>query len=123
MNRILTISLFLILFLWAYAQNGPEIKFEQAEINYGILKKGDDGVRYFIFTNTGTAPLVIRNAKGSCGCMLTDWPKEPIMPGQKGKIKVTYDTKRVGSFTKSVILSLNTIPDVYMLKIYGEVKE
>lgn len=76
--------------------------------DYGKIEKASTGVRFFKFTNTGDAPLVIQNAKGSCGCTVPSYPKEPIMPGATEFIKVKYDTKRVGNFTKSVTLTTNS---------------
>lgn len=93
------------------------------EWNYGKIEKASTGVRFFKFTNTGTAPLVISNAKGSCGCTVPSYPKEPIMPGAVGYIKVKYDTKRVGAFTKYVTLTTNATSNTSTrLKIYGTVE-
>ncbi len=100
-----------------------DIKFESTEVNYGKIQKGADGVRVFSFTNNGSAPLIISNAKGSCGCTVPTYPKEPIMPGEKGEIKVKYDTNRVGAFTKYVTLTTNaTSGTSTQLKIFGDVK-
>ncbi|WMX16409.1 MULTISPECIES: DUF1573 domain-containing protein [unclassified Aureispira] len=91
--------------------------------NYGKIEKASTGVRFFKFTNTGSAPLVISAAKGSCGCTVPSYPKEPIMPGEAGYIKVKYDTKRVGAFTKYVTLTTNaTSNTTTRLKITGTVE-
>src|SRR6187401_1771045 len=87
--------------------NAPELTFENETHDYGTIKQGADGGCEFKFKNTGKEPLVISNAKGSCGCTVPTWPKEPIMKGQTGTIKVHYDTKRVGAFTKTVTLESN----------------
>ena len=93
------------------------------EWNYGKIEKSSTGVRFFKFTNTGTAPLVISKAKGSCGCTVPSYPKEPIMPGAAGFIKVKYDTKRVGAFTKYVTLTTNATSNATSrLKITGTVE-
>lgn len=100
-----------------------DIKFESLEINYGKIEKGANGVREFKFTNTGSAPLIITEAKGSCGCTVPTFPKEPIMPGETNVIKVKYDTQRVGAFTKFVTLTTNaTSGTSTQLKIFGDVK-
>src|SRR5690242_16730931 len=80
--------------------NAPEMTFETDLHDYGTIKQGADGGCEFKFKNTGKEPLVISNAKGSCGCTVPTWPKEPIMKGQTAVIKVHYDTKRPGPFTK-----------------------
>jgi len=87
--------------------SGPQMNFQNETIDYGTINKGANGEREFVFTNTGTEPLIISNAQGSCGCTVPTWPKEPIMPGQKSAIKVKYDTNREGPFTKYVTLTTN----------------
>src|SRR5690606_27416711 len=53
-------------------------------LDYGKISQKSDPLRRVKFTNTGTEPLVIKNARGSCGCTVPDWPKEPILPGETG---------------------------------------
>lgn len=102
---------------------GQDIKFETLEINYGKIDKGSNGTREFYFTNNGNAPLLVQNAQGSCGCTVPTWPKEPIMPGERSKISVKYDTQRVGAFTKYVTLTTNSTSNTAtQLKIFGDVK-
>lgn len=103
-------------------QSGAEIKFEQETIDYGTIDQYADGVREFVFTNTGNEPLVISSAKGSCGCTVPTYPREPIAPGESGKLKVKYDTKRVGKFTKSVTIQSNAVTEpTKVLRIKGDV--
>jgi hypothetical protein len=91
--------------------------------DYGTIEQSSTGVRFFKFKNTGDAPLVISAAKGSCGCTVPSYPKEPIMPGEAGYIKVKYDTKRVGRYTKYVTLTTNAISNTTTrLKIQGLVE-
>jgi hypothetical protein len=116
-------SIIAVLFFAVNFVSAQDIKFESLDVNYGSIEKGADGVRVFKFTNTGTAPLIISNAQGSCGCTVPTYPKEPIMPGEKGEIKVKYDTQRVGQFTKYVTLTTNaTSGTSTQLKISGDVK-
>lgn len=92
------------------------------EWNYGNIAHRSTGYRFFKFTNTGNGPLVISNAKGSCGCTVPQWPREPIMPGETGYIKVKYDTNRVGPMTKYVTLTTNAqASTTTRLKIFGTV--
>ena len=102
--------------------NAPEITFEKDVHDYGTIKQGADGTCEFKFKNTGKEPLIISNAKGSCGCTVPTYPKEPIMKGQTGIIKVHYDTKRVGAFTKTVTLNSNAKNDTKVLTIKGIVE-
>ena len=84
-----------------------EIEFEKTAHDYGTIKAGANGVYEFKFKNTGKEPLIISHAQGSCGCTVPKWPQEPIKPGESGVIQVSYDTKRVGPFNKSVTITSN----------------
>ena len=63
--------------------------------------------RVFVFTNVGDEPIIIRRIQSSCGCTVPKKPEAPIMPGEKGEIKVSYDTNRVGGFSKSITIFSN----------------
>lgn len=98
-----------------------EMKFEKTTVDYGTIEQGSDPFRVFSFTNTGSEPLIIKSAKGSCGCTVPTYPKQPIAPGETGEIKVRYDTKRIGVINKSVTLQTNA--GVKILKIKGKVNK
>ena len=77
----------------------------------------------FVFTNTGTEPLVISNAKGSCGCTVPKWPQEPIAPGETGEISVEYKPAgQSGVQTKFVTITANTNPATTQLTITGDIQ-
>jgi hypothetical protein len=102
--------------------NGAAIEFKKETHDYGTVKYAGDGTCEFKFTNTGTAPLIITNAKGSCGCTVPQWPKDPIMPGASASIKVKYDTKRPGAINKSVTITSNaTNSPTKVIRIKGNV--
>ncbi len=101
--------------------SGPVMEFETMTVDYGTIEQNSDPLRSFLFTNTGNGPLQITHAKGSCGCTVPEYPKEPIMPGEQAKINVRYDTKRIGKFVKSVTLTTNTTSGKEKLTIKGEV--
>ena len=101
--------------------NAAIFQFEEEVINYGVIEKDSDGNRVFKFTNTGGSPLIIANAKGSCGCTVPTYDKEPIMPGESGEIRVKYATNRVGRFSKTVTLTSNASEPKKVLRIKGEV--
>ena len=97
------------------------IDFESKVVDYGVIENKADGARKFVFTNNGTEELVIKNAKGSCGCTVPTWPREPIMPGETSKIGVKYATNRVGKFTKTITLTTNVGKRPVILTVKGEV--
>jgi hypothetical protein len=101
---------------------GPKISIDKEVHDYGKIKKGSDGSCFFTITNLGTEPLLISNAKGSCGCTVPVWPREPIAPGETAKIKVTYATDRVGPINKSVTITSNSVTEkTKVVRIAGEV--
>lgn len=103
-------------------RQGAVLEFEKDAHDYGEIAYKANGMYSFTFKNVGTEPLMISAAKGSCGCTVPSWPKEPIAPGASGKIEVTYDTKRVGPFSKSVTISSNaTNTPVKVIRIKGTV--
>jgi hypothetical protein len=97
------------------------IDFESKVVDYGKIEHNADGVRKFVFTNNGTEPLIIKNAKGSCGCTVPTWPKEPIAAGETAEIGVKYATNRVGKFTKTITLTTNADKKPVILTVKGEV--
>lgn len=100
------------------------IAFDKDVIDYGVIEQNSNGVRIFKFKNNGSVPLIIKNAQGSCGCTVPSYPKEPIMPGKSSEIKVSYDTRRVGKFKKTVTIYSNASNEARkVLRIQGEVKE
>ena len=103
--------------------SGAFMVLETKKIDYGTIKQGSDPYRIFKFTNEGTEPLVIKNAKGTCGCTVPTYPKEPIPPGESAEIKVRYDTNRVGPFTKRVTLTTNVGEEAIVLTIKGKVEK
>lgn len=99
-----------------------EMKFETDIHDFGTIQQGGNGTWEFKFKNTGAEPLIITEAKGSCGCTVPTYPQNiPIKPGESQIIRVTYDTKRVGNFTKTVNVYANTKQHVTVLTIKGTV--
>ena len=104
-----------------FASQAQEISFEKEIHDFGTFEQHGNGTYEFKFTNTGDAPLIISNSKGSCGCTVPVWPKEPIAPGASNVIKVKYDTKRVGAFNKSVTITSNAKTDATkVIRIKGK---
>lgn len=126
MKKLLfTTLMFVCGVVFTYAQTSgkeAEIKFDQLTHDFGTFSEKDATVScIFSFTNTGNAPLVINQAVASCGCTVPDWPKQPIMPGKKGQIKVTYNGKGKfpGHFKKTVTVRTNGVTEMTRLYIEG----
>lgn len=123
MKSLLSLLFLVSISLFANAQNknpnGPVFKFVEETHEFGNLKEGPQAQVDFVFTNAGKEPLIIQNCSASCGCTTPDWTKEPIMPGQKGKITVKYNTEgRVGSFNKTVYIASNAVSEKERYEIY-----
>ncbi len=125
-------TMFLILFTASLFSLSPKkyaeaynkiavIDFETEVIDYGTIIQHSDGSRVFTFTNTGDAPLIISKVKTSCGCTVPEYSKEPILPGSKGELKIKYDTKRLGAFTKTINVMSNAKGGKKVLKIKGNI--
>lgn len=101
---------------------GAQLSVNKDVHDYGTIKQGGNGTCEFELTNTGSEPLIISRAKGSCGCTVPDWPKEPILPGESAVMSVRYDTKRVGPINKSVTITSNaTNTPTKVVRIKGKV--
>lgn len=101
--------------------NAPKIVFEQTTINYGTIEHGANGTRVFKFTNEGKEPLILNSVRPSCGCTTPKWSRDPIAPGETGEIVVRYDTKRQGSFHKTITVKSNAGNHTIVLTIKGKV--
>ncbi|MBL6657018.1 MAG: DUF1573 domain-containing protein [Flavobacteriales bacterium] len=103
-------------------QSGPNFSFNKELHDFGQLIDGEKVSYSFTFTNSGDAPLIISSAKGSCGCTVPDWPRDPIAPGESGSIDVTFNSSgRSGKQNKAVTLTANTNPSRKVLNITSEV--
>jgi len=97
--------------------------FEKTEHDFGKIKQ-DHPVEYtFNFKNTGTEPLVISEARGSCGCTVPEYSKEPVAVGESGKITVSFDPKgKSGVQRKTVTITANTNPARTTINIVSDVE-
>ncbi len=108
----------------AEADDTPKTKIEFAEMthDFGTIDEGDKVSHVFKFTNAGEEPLIINSAKGSCGCTVPEWPRDPIAPGGEGEIKVEFNSKgKKNKQTKTVTINANTDPNPTRLTIKADV--
>jgi hypothetical protein len=121
MKKLLTLAVALVAFVAASHGQGV-LKFKTESHDFGKVKEGDIAVFNFEFTNTGNAPIVISNARPSCGCTTPDWTREPIMPGKTGKVTASFNSAgRPGPFFKTVTVENNSETASVQLSIKGEV--
>ena len=126
MKGILSIWLSLFFITFSLAQEktetseqkpGPRMAFEETTFDFGDIHQGDQVEHTFVFENTGTEPLVLTNVQTTCGCTVPKWPREPIMPGQKGEIHVKFNSAgKMGKTTKVVKIISNAVdPNVQVV--------
>jgi len=104
------------------AARKPTMDFEDTVHDFGKIKQGDVVSYEFSFTNNGKTPLLISGAAGSCGCTVPAYPHDPIQPGSKGTLKVTFNSaNKSGPQNKTVTINSNALRSVHMLYIKSEV--
>ncbi len=107
-----------------FAQNNkPGIAFVEKEFNFGTFRESAGLLTHdFQFTNTGKIPLIIGEVKAACGCTVPEWPKEPILPGKSGIIRVSFNpAKQNGAFSKTIQVSSNADVPLVNLIVKGVV--
>lgn len=117
-------SSFVILFIFfgsIFGQN--TISFKNPKHNFGTIKEEAGNVsNVFEFTNNGDKPIVVQNVQTSCGCTAPEWTKNPIAPGQKGKITATFNpARRSGPFSKTITVFSTGVPNRVVLTISGKI--
>jgi hypothetical protein len=103
---------------------GPKtsVNFDEYEYDFGNIAQNSSNKYVYTFTNTGKEPLIISNAKGSCGCTVPRWPKEPVAPGEKGEIEIIYKPgKQKNTQSKTITITANTEPANTVLKVKANV--
>jgi hypothetical protein len=99
------------------------IDFNKMEHDFGTIEQNTTNPYTFTFTNTGSEPLIISDARGSCGCTVPEYPREPVAPGETGEIKVVYSPgNQKNQQTKTVTITANTEPSTTVLRIKANVK-
>lgn len=100
----------------------PEIKFEEEEHDFGKITQGEKVSFAFKFKNTGKSNLIIASAAGSCGCTVPEYPKEPILPGQEGKINIVFSSEgKSGIQEKTITIVTNCEPSTRIIKIKTDI--
>lgn len=103
--------------------NAAVMSFNESEYDFGTIKQGEVVEHTFTFTNTGATPLVIESASASCGCTAPDWTKTPVAPGEKGEVKVQFNSAgKFGQQSPTVTIRANTEPNIIRIAMKGNVE-
>lgn len=109
----------------AAAPTGPttNMEFNETTFDFGTVQDGEMVSHTYKFKNTGSEPLILSDAKGSCGCTVPKWPREPIAPGASGEITVEFNSKgKGGKRNQKVTITANTNPPQTFIYLTGEVQ-
>ena len=104
------------------ASKEKAVSWSEITHDFGKIAQGDPASVTFTMTNKSQAPVIITAAKSSCGCTVAEYTKEPVKPGETGIVKATYNSARVGPFTKTVTVTLDGMTNPEVLTIKGEVE-
>lgn len=100
----------------------PVMEFESESHDFGLIVQGEQVSHTFKFTNTGGSDLIISSASATCGCTVPTWSKEPVKPGDSGKIEVVFNSSgRSGINNKEVKILTNAQPNTIKLTIRSEI--
>lgn len=104
------------------SEDGAKITFKESSHNFGDITQGDKVSHTFEFTNKGNEPLILSNVLVSCGCTATNWPKDPIPPGESGSIQVNFNSAgKMGRQNKVVTVVSNAVNSRERIKIITNV--
>ena len=99
-----------------------KIEFEKNVHDFGKIIQGEKVTYAFKFKNTGDANLIISDVSSSCGCTIPKFTKDPVKPGEKGLLRVTFESdNRRGFQNKTVTVVSNTQPNTRVLKIKAQI--
>lgn len=101
----------------AHSGKFPVMSFDNKEHDFGVIEQGTHVEHLFTFTNTGDAPLVITDAKGSCGCTAPNFTREPVNPGERGEVLVKFNGSGQNQRNNTVTLTTNTASGTERLSI------
>jgi len=121
MKSILLFSLLLIS-QYGFSQSTSKkiLLFDVVEIERKDIPYDSKDFFVFNFSNKTGQPVTITNVQTNCGGNTADKPENPIKKNKRGKISVSYDTKRVGEFVKTITVTSDKAPPV-VLTIRGNV--
>ena len=133
MKTTISSVIFLMLSICVSAQKNQEVNSvssgasiawsSSTTYDFGNINKGTPVTAAFEFTNNGSEPLIISEAKGSCGCTSVEYPQQPVPPGAKDSVKATFNPSSIGAFNKAVKVTANISSKTVILNIKGQVVE
>lgn len=103
--------------------NAGEFKWVEETHDFGTIPQGTPVKNKFEFTNTGKEPIIVSNVQKTCGCTVTEWTKEPVMPGQVGYVTAEFNAAKEGPFTKAITVQSDAKTPSVKLYFKGTVQK
>lgn len=101
---------------------GARLQFRTQTHDFGdVERRGGDLVCEFVFTNAGTAPLVLTRVVTTCSCLKVHYAKRPVAPGAEGSIRVVYEPHKSepGVFNKVIQIYSNSTGGREVVTVQG----
>jgi hypothetical protein len=125
----LGIRIFIVLFISGLLQKSVlaqetiqnRIAFDYLLQTKDSMDLGEKAIFHFPFSNVGDTAFYFTKVRSSCGCLVAEWPREAIEPGESGEIKGIYDSRRIGPISKTISVELNDSEEMIILRIKGSV--
>ena len=117
------ITLIILMLCGLTARGQQVLSFENPTRDFGTIREADGPVSHtFTGVNRSDKPLVILDVVTSCGCTVPRFSKQPILPGGKTEITVTYDpANRPGIFNKDLTVYSSERKKIATLTVQGSV--
>ncbi|MEO1256164.1 MAG: DUF1573 domain-containing protein [Bacteroidota bacterium] len=101
---------------------GPKIVFAEKSFNFGDISQGERVEHVFEFENVGNEPLILSDVRTTCGCTAPEWPRDPVAPGKKSKVKVVFNSAgKMGMQNKVITVMSNAVNNPERVKIVTNV--
>ena len=107
-----------------YPEPLPHLELPVNTIDLGMIPSDTVAGGELEFINSGEAPLVITQVFSECGCTVSDYSKDPVEPGEKGVIRVSFNSKGrgPGDFKKALRIRSNADNKREIIFVKGTVK-
>ena len=119
--RRISILLISACLCFCFCPLSAQVQWQESTHDFGVIFRGDPAKTTFVFQNHGEKPVSLISVKAACGCTTPTWTKAEILPGEKGKIEVKYNSDLVGEFNKGIAVKWDTLMQPFLLNIRGQV--
>jgi hypothetical protein len=103
--------------------NGIMMEWSSTMHKFGDIPKDVPAPAEFKVKNIGSQPIILEEVRPGCGCTTPAYTQQPILPGETGYVKGTYNAKNAGAFNKNITVRVKDVADPVMLYLSGTVLE